>query len=664
MLKAEKLEVFPSVEIKKYPSGLRKVPSRPYQKGSILIGLIITMVIMASLGAGMVYLTTTATFQELFGNNHARAYYAAESGARYAMAVIRDAYATDITKLSAINANQNFTMSDGSSFQITNWLPNGANPVTIKFSSTGTVNSGFLQAKRQLNYSIQPANQIAGGGGGTTFTDPLTNLDNFNPTGGFGGWTPGSSGGNDYLQVTGTNPGKGGATMGLASSGTGSSIFTNNVDYDVQVKVKAWDGATHLSDYLAGISFRMDQTSMSSANFFTFHTSFFQMTSISGLPSAITTPPLQLNIPYILFWIDAGGQPQNNSVLVGYKALDFMPSSVFYDNMENGVNGWAVTSSGGTTGPWTRTDFTSTPANYHSSTYSWRMNLTQTNKSSTLMQSGPTGTGINCGSISANSAFLTFWHKLPNFNGHDTANTNVQICTGAGGTSCTTLFTPTTATATWTPVEIVIPVNLTNTTFIKFNAATATGSGSKNIEWYIDDVRILTDWSTILVRIRENNVVSDPFFGTTNVNDIEIFYGSTASNGTGANTTPLDDNRNANPLGQTNWPPDSITSLTAAGDKFTLVSAWTGWNGLVQSPPFQFTASDGCKYKLLGTGNELNAIIRTNCRLPETLEATRSEVGLHAFGNTAAGNIYFDDFSIKTSGGGGADGGGGVIVSP
>ncbi len=35
------------------------------QRGSILIGIIITMVIMSVLGTGMLYLTTTSTFNEV-----------------------------------------------------------------------------------------------------------------------------------------------------------------------------------------------------------------------------------------------------------------------------------------------------------------------------------------------------------------------------------------------------------------------------------------------------------------------------------------------------------------------------------------------------------------------------------------------------------------------
>ena len=132
-----------------------------FQRGSILIGIIIAMVVMAVLGTGMLYLTTTSTYNELFFGNHSDAYFVAESGGRFAKSVIRDAYANDISKLNAINNNQTFTLTNGNSFQIKDLLRSG-NPETITFSSIGMVGLGLMQAKRQINYIIQPANQTGG----------------------------------------------------------------------------------------------------------------------------------------------------------------------------------------------------------------------------------------------------------------------------------------------------------------------------------------------------------------------------------------------------------------------------------------------------------------------------------------------------------------------
>lgn len=135
------------------------------QGGAVLIGLIITMIIMASLGTGMVYLTTTSTFQELFSNKNIRAHYAAESGGRYAMALIRDSMATGTPHINTLPTNNfasAFTMANTDSFQITNWSTTGASLV-ITFDVTGTTGSGLLQARRLLNYRINPANQSSPG---------------------------------------------------------------------------------------------------------------------------------------------------------------------------------------------------------------------------------------------------------------------------------------------------------------------------------------------------------------------------------------------------------------------------------------------------------------------------------------------------------------------
>jgi hypothetical protein len=146
----------------------RDVP-RARQRGSILVGLIITMVVMASLGAGMVYLTSTATFQEILANNHARAQYVAESGGRYANALIRQALATGAPAFSSLNADyfsNPYTLANGDQFNITYWTPaTVGGSMHVTYDSIGTAGSGFMQAKVRLRYRINPANQMSGTGG-------------------------------------------------------------------------------------------------------------------------------------------------------------------------------------------------------------------------------------------------------------------------------------------------------------------------------------------------------------------------------------------------------------------------------------------------------------------------------------------------------------------
>jgi len=59
--------------------------------GSILIGLVVTMVIFAALGAAMLPLTNTATMSQIGANQTARAYFLAESGYRYAAGEYKNA---------------------------------------------------------------------------------------------------------------------------------------------------------------------------------------------------------------------------------------------------------------------------------------------------------------------------------------------------------------------------------------------------------------------------------------------------------------------------------------------------------------------------------------------------------------------------------------------
>lgn len=60
------------------------------QKGALLIGLIITMVILSGLGAGMVYFFSSSVMDPVFSNFSQRAYYAAESGMRYAVSTYKN----------------------------------------------------------------------------------------------------------------------------------------------------------------------------------------------------------------------------------------------------------------------------------------------------------------------------------------------------------------------------------------------------------------------------------------------------------------------------------------------------------------------------------------------------------------------------------------------
>ncbi len=80
------------------------------QEGAVLIGLIITMVILAVLGVAMFSLTGTSTLSQVGANSSARAYYLAESGYRYTKGQYDNA-ADENAKDSALEAMHNKTFT-------------------------------------------------------------------------------------------------------------------------------------------------------------------------------------------------------------------------------------------------------------------------------------------------------------------------------------------------------------------------------------------------------------------------------------------------------------------------------------------------------------------------------------------------------------------------
>jgi hypothetical protein len=295
------------------------------QRGSILIGIIVTMVIMSALGAGMLYMTTTSTYNELIYGSHSNAYYVAEAGGRYAMTAIRDAYATSTTDLRE-KLEKKFRMGDGRSFEIKNVAFDGGNPETVSFVSVGTVGSGFMTANRQIQYSISPANQSKGGRV-TEFT--VKEMDPTNSRGKF--VTEG-----DAIKVQQTV--SDGNNQWMAASYFKSSInFLQERDaqldflsYDAQVKVKS-----DVEYFLAGLGFRLHTVRSRPRGF---HVSFMRFRTFGtddGIPADMN--PYELKIRgmerdkyYIILWMDDlaenistdGKSRIDYETLLAYKKLD------------------------------------------------------------------------------------------------------------------------------------------------------------------------------------------------------------------------------------------------------------------------------------------------------------------------------------------------------
>jgi prepilin-type N-terminal cleavage/methylation domain-containing protein len=98
--------------IKRYPVRsifMKKSIATHHEKGSVLIGLIVTMVIMAFLGAAMVSLISTSGLNQAYGSISQKAYYLAESGFRYAAS---EFLSIADTENNGKNENQNSKAND------------------------------------------------------------------------------------------------------------------------------------------------------------------------------------------------------------------------------------------------------------------------------------------------------------------------------------------------------------------------------------------------------------------------------------------------------------------------------------------------------------------------------------------------------------------------
>ncbi|MHB8139140.1 MAG: hypothetical protein ACYDGO_12250 [Smithellaceae bacterium] len=81
------------------------------QKGALLIGLIITMVILSALSGGVVYIFSSSTLNPISGNYAQRAYYNAEAGFRYMTSLYRSGNTTEFNTYVA--APKTLSLPDG-----------------------------------------------------------------------------------------------------------------------------------------------------------------------------------------------------------------------------------------------------------------------------------------------------------------------------------------------------------------------------------------------------------------------------------------------------------------------------------------------------------------------------------------------------------------------
>ncbi|MCL4416020.1 MAG: hypothetical protein M1365_04890, partial [Actinobacteria bacterium] len=144
------------------------------QAGAAIIVIIVSMTIVAIMGAAIMSLTSSSTFSELFINQRHKAYYLAQAGRNYATLTILNAYnSADIAVITALN-NQTFTLADGNKFYLTT-KKESSGITTVE--STGIVNPGTAtETKQKIGFTVRDPTVINGAASVGTFT---LNSDSF-----------------------------------------------------------------------------------------------------------------------------------------------------------------------------------------------------------------------------------------------------------------------------------------------------------------------------------------------------------------------------------------------------------------------------------------------------------------------------------------------------
>lgn len=151
------------------------------QRGALLIALIIIMVIMGILGGAMLYTFSSSKFDPVFGNFAQRAYYAAESGMRFALAVYRN---------DSVNGLNNFYAMDGKTLT----FPDNQSQAYLEIRNPITGAAGSATTQHTANITAVSA---------TNLTVTVDNVTDWPTQSGFF-QVPGITGYYRYKRITGT----------------------------------------------------------------------------------------------------------------------------------------------------------------------------------------------------------------------------------------------------------------------------------------------------------------------------------------------------------------------------------------------------------------------------------------------------------------------------
>ena len=291
------------------------------QKGSALIGILITMVLVSTLGTAMLSMTTSSTFNQLGSTHAAKVYYLAEAGGRYGTSVILKNFADAAGNISSLH-NKTYTFSPSGEFEL--GLTYNASTKKYTLTSTGRI----ADAERTITYSITDPNII-----NTPFDTPEDITDLFSPTEG-------------QVKFKDSGPSEGPALNIQVDSYTSESRITlDNSDiqdllvdewtssdellsYQLQVKIGIAD---HLSfdEYMVGLTFR----GIDDNNFYGY--SIAKKAPVrNNLPQNIWDVIPAAGQLYIVLWKRDGG---------AYSILSYKPAEAGHGILESGdYNNWST----------------------------------------------------------------------------------------------------------------------------------------------------------------------------------------------------------------------------------------------------------------------------------------------------------------------------------
>lgn len=578
----------------------------------------------------------------------------------------------------------------------------------VEVHSTGIFGEGIYGATREVVYHVP----FSKGTGGRTFHDPFDDKANWieeqNGTSAEGSHEIEEIQGDNALKVTDTSnldPDDSynyieSSLIEFDHSAAGMNLIThwssngNFLSYDAQVKIFVDDEPA----YMDGISFRLDEN----GNSYGISLLKAYPNNEDGILDYFVPPPDQpyQPQPMVVLW-QKDGTDFTDWKWIAYHNLDpgnYLTSTVFFeDDMESGDSKWIAN------GEWERIS-----TSYHSPSHCWRDNPEGPNPpgSTRILESESFDLS------NALSPRLSFWHGYT-FRGG--AEGKVEV-TADGGQTWDELSQFNGRQWYWDEEEIDLSAYTGESDVkIRFRLTKNQGNSPQDQDWYIDDVVVdeeeeIIYWPTLLVSVREAAAVSfengsteiqdgdtvvgdssgatgtaygDPVLesgswtnddasgdillrnvsGSFSANETLTVSGTNCATSTGfsvkenyiraytgdpdahgsPDSNPLNRERLKNPRGTVNWPPYDPDDTAPSNDYYTLIQ----WNDSL----------DGSVTRL-GTGNEENAVIRTNTLTsPEdNFPSSRPEIGLHTWGWGSSNGtpdedeppeIYFDDFGLR-----------------